>query len=97
MSFVGIRSAAKAILVPMATGMTLTLCLLTLAKQRPNAKYVLWSRIDQKSCFKSMILSNLIPIIIDTIPTANGLITNIPGRIFSLENKHNLALEFCRI
>ncbi len=39
----------------MATGMTLTLCLLALRKVRlAGAKYVIWSRIDQKSCFKSI-------------------------------------------
>ncbi|CUT99692.1 o phosphoseryl tRNA(Sec) selenium [Echinococcus multilocularis] len=37
----------------MATGMTLTLCLLTLKRRRgPQAKYVIWPRIDQKSCLK---------------------------------------------
>ena len=39
--------------VPMATGMAMTLCLLALRKVRPpTARYVLWSRIDQKSCFE---------------------------------------------
>lgn len=41
--------------VPMATGMSLTLCFLTLRHKRPTAKYIIWPRIDQKSCFKSMI------------------------------------------
>lgn len=41
--------------VPMATGMSLTLCFLTLRHKRPKAKYIIWPRIDQKSCFKSMI------------------------------------------
>lgn len=61
----------------MATGMTLALCLSTIKKTRPNASYVLWSRIDQKSCFKSMIAANLNPIIIDTIHTESGLSTNV--------------------
>ena len=39
----------------MATGMTLMLCLLTFRQRRPDSRYVLWPRIDQKSCFKSMI------------------------------------------
>uniref|UniRef100_A0A1A9VIF1 O-phosphoseryl-tRNA(Sec) selenium transferase n=1 Tax=Glossina austeni TaxID=7395 RepID=A0A1A9VIF1_GLOAU len=54
--------------VPMATGMPLTLCLLSLKKRTPSAKYVLWSRIDQKSCFKSITTAGLTPIIIDTLP-----------------------------
>lgn len=42
-------------LIPVATGMALLLVLLTLKQRRPKAKYVVWPRIDQKSCFKSMI------------------------------------------
>ncbi|KAJ6634831.1 O-phosphoseryl-tRNA(Sec) selenium transferase [Pseudolycoriella hygida] len=68
----------KVLLVPMATGMTLALCLSAIKRERPNASYVLWSRVDQKSCFKSMLVANLIPVIIDTIPTENGLLTNVP-------------------
>lgn len=41
--------------VPMATGMSLTLCFLTLRHRRPKARYIVWPRIDQKSCFKAMI------------------------------------------
>src|SRR6218665_2177764 len=51
----GVPSVASAFVVPMATGMTLMLCLLTFRNLRPLAKYVLWPRIDQKSCFKSMV------------------------------------------
>lgn len=63
----------------MATGMTLALCLSTAKKNRPNASFVLWSRIDQKSCFKSMLVANLHPVIVDTIQTENGLSTNVPA------------------
>ncbi|EUB58307.1 tRNA guanosine-2'-O-methyltransferase TRM11 [Echinococcus granulosus] len=49
----GAPSTEACLLVPMATGMTLTLCLLTLKRRRgPQAKYVIWPRIDQKSCLK---------------------------------------------
>ncbi|VDP93093.1 unnamed protein product [Echinostoma caproni] len=47
---------AHCFLVPMATGMSLTLCMLTLRKRRPTgARFVLWPRIDQKSCFKCIL------------------------------------------
>ncbi|XP_058824108.1 O-phosphoseryl-tRNA(Sec) selenium transferase [Topomyia yanbarensis] len=65
---VGIRSCKKAILVPLATGMAVMMTLLSLKAKRPQAKYVLWSRIDQKSCFKSIQTAGLIPVVIDTIP-----------------------------
>ena len=41
--------------VPMATGMSLVLCMLALRQHRPGARYVIWPRIDQKSCIKSII------------------------------------------
>ena len=61
-------------------GMTMTLCLLTIKKQRPNSRYVLWSRIDQKSCFKSILTANLEPIIIEQIENSDTkyLQTNLP-------------------
>lgn len=62
----------------MATGMTISFCLSTLKKHRNSAKYVLWSRIDQKSAFKAIILANLLPVIIDTkIDDTNGLATDV--------------------
>lgn len=39
----------------MATGMSLVLCMMAIKQDRPDAKFVLWSRIDQKACFKSII------------------------------------------
>ena len=42
-------------MVPMATGMSLVLCMLAMRQHRPEAKYVIWPRIDQKSCIKSII------------------------------------------
>ena len=45
----------QCVLIPVATGMAMLLVLLTLKQKRPEAKYVLWPRIDQKSCFKCMV------------------------------------------
>ena len=53
------------LLLPMATGMALTLAFLTLAEAYPEKKYVLWSRIDQKTCLKSIKTANLIPVVIE--------------------------------
>ena len=33
----------------------MVMTLLTLKEQRPGAKYVIWPRIDQKSCFKCIL------------------------------------------
>uniref|UniRef100_A0A8D8NBR9 O-phosphoseryl-tRNA(Sec) selenium transferase n=1 Tax=Culex pipiens TaxID=7175 RepID=A0A8D8NBR9_CULPI len=64
----GIRSCKKALLVPLATGMSVMMVLTALKVSRPEARYVLWSRIDQKSCFKSIVTAGLIPVVIDTVP-----------------------------
>lgn len=53
---IGLRNTKACLLVPMATGMTLMLVLLHVKSLRPAAaKYVLWSRIDQKSCLKCVL------------------------------------------
>ncbi|XP_073826771.1 sec synthetase [Musca autumnalis] len=75
----GITSCKACFLLPMATGMSLTLCFLSLRKLRPKGKYILWSRIDQKSCFKSMTAAGFTPIVINTKRRENqdGLCTNL--------------------
>jgi O-phospho-L-seryl-tRNASec:L-selenocysteinyl-tRNA synthase len=71
----GFQKPATALVLPLATGMTLAMCLLTLRSKVAAAadsdaaapKYVIWSRIDQKSCFKSIITAGLIPLIVDHV------------------------------
>lgn len=74
------------IIFPSATGMTLTLCYLTLKLLKPKANYVIWSRIDQKSCLKSIITSGLIPIIIPPIQYGEQLQTDIKGILKAVED-----------
>lgn len=71
------RDVKEACLFPMATGMTMTLVLLTLAKLKPGAKRVIWLRHDQKSVFKSILTAGLTPIIIDPILEDDQLVTNV--------------------
>ena len=73
----GVTGVKECFLVPMATGMSLTLTMLTMKKQRPRAKFVLWSRIDQKSCFKSILTSGLEPAIIELIKVGDELQTDL--------------------
>ena len=51
----GVHSAQKCALLPVATGMAMLLVLLTLKQKRLGAQYVLWPRIDQKTCFKCIV------------------------------------------
>ena len=62
---VGVPNTKACFVAPMATGMSLVLCLLALRQKRPNAKYVIWPRIDQKSCFKSILTAGFTPVIIN--------------------------------
>ena len=65
------------LLLPLATGMAISLSLLTLAELRPNRKFVLWSRIDQKTCLKSIITANLTPICIPLRQIGDSLTTDL--------------------
>eukprot|EP01080_Neovahlkampfia_damariscottae_P008521 gene8521-345_t len=61
----GGQSTKKCIVVPMCTGMSLSLVFTTLASKNKKGKYVLWSRIDQKSCFKSIFTASLTPEVVE--------------------------------
>ena len=68
----GIQHAKAALVLPVATGMSIALTLMTLRAERrdeppQNARYVLWLRIDQKACFKAIYTAGLIPIVIGTV------------------------------
>ncbi|NXD06452.1 SPCS transferase, partial [Nothocercus nigrocapillus] len=73
----GVRTVTSCFVVPMATGMSLTLCFLTLRHKRPKAKYIIWPRIDQKSCFKSMITAGFEPVVIENVLEGDELRTDI--------------------
>ncbi|KAB0801636.1 hypothetical protein PPYR_03822 [Photinus pyralis] len=75
--FMGISARCECLVVPVATGMALVLSMLSIRGVLPNAKYVIWSRIDQKSCFKSILSAGFIPIVIDTIKVGDQLQTNL--------------------
>jgi len=65
---IGMSFIKDIIILPFATGMALTLSYLTLRLLKPKAKYIIWSRIDQKTCLKCIITSGFEPLIINPIP-----------------------------
>jgi len=73
----GVNSVKAAFLVPMATGMCLALSLLSFRSSRPNAKFVIWSRIDQKSCFKSILTAGFTPIVVELRKVGDELTTDV--------------------
>uniref|UniRef100_A0A5S6R295 O-phosphoseryl-tRNA(Sec) selenium transferase n=1 Tax=Trichuris muris TaxID=70415 RepID=A0A5S6R295_TRIMR len=68
----GIRSCVACRIFPVATGMTLTLCLSFLRKLRPFATRIVWSRIDQRTCVKCMTFTGMEVVVVEQRPTANG-------------------------
>lgn len=93
---IGTRSLQKSIVVPLATGMGMLLCLRTFHKMRPDSKYVIWPRIDQKSCFKCILTAGLIPIIVKNEMKDDGLIGNV-GDIEDKINELNPKTIVCII
>lgn len=92
----GLNPSLECIVFPLATGMTLALTWLTLKSLHPEKKYVVFSRIDQKSCFKSVVTANLIPIVVDPILVEGELQTNL----VEIENiliaqSHEILGVFC--
>ncbi|KAG7401248.1 hypothetical protein PHYBOEH_002432 [Phytophthora boehmeriae] len=63
----GLRAVESALVLPVATGMSLTLVLLQLKEAKPDARYVIWPRIDQKSCFKSIVAAGLTPLVLENV------------------------------
>mmetsp|Transcript_3452 Transcript_3452/g.5757 ORF Transcript_3452/g.5757 Transcript_3452/m.5757 type:complete len:491 (-) Transcript_3452:694-2166(-) len=57
-------AAAYGILVPMCTGMSMSLVLSSI--REPGKDVVLWSRIDQKSCFKAVLTAGLQCVVVPT-------------------------------
>lgn len=77
----GILNAKAALIMPCATGLSLALTMMTLKQQkRPAlARYVIWSRIDQKSCFKSMLTAGFVPYVVETVLVGDELQTDVPA------------------
>jgi len=79
----GVTRASAALVVPCATGLTMALVLRAVearAAARGGAagglpagpRYVLWSRIDQKSCFKALRLAGLTPVVVELARGGGG-------------------------
>ena len=64
----------------------MVMTLLTLKQQRPGAKFVIWPRIDQKSCFKCILTAGnfAVPLI-----SSCGIELNI-----SCNNEKNVYLYY---
>mmetsp|Transcript_1611 Transcript_1611/g.5842 ORF Transcript_1611/g.5842 Transcript_1611/m.5842 type:complete len:200 (-) Transcript_1611:4507-5106(-) len=63
----GFRNAKHAAVIPVATGMALTLTMCALREQRPSCRKVIFLRIDQKSCVKSVLTAGFELVVVDNV------------------------------
>lgn len=69
--------------LPLATGMSLTLVLLALRGQRgPGADTVVWSRVDQKTCLKAVTAAGLRPHVVELRREGDQLVTDLEVRVY---------------
>ena len=82
----GLSCIKDVIILPFATGMSITISLLTLKAEsdkkcresgEPLKEYVIFPRIDQKTCLKSIYTANLKPIVIEPVQKGDELGTNL--------------------
>lgn len=73
----GATGLSECLVLPVATGMCVTLTLLALRQLRPDAKYVVWPRIDQKSCLKAIAASGATPVVIENVLEGDELRTDV--------------------
>lgn len=70
--------AANGILLPLCTGMSMSLVLSSLRSENNTQRnIVLWSRIDQKSCFKAISSAGLICVVVPTKVDGDAVVTDM--------------------
>lgn len=75
----GLSCIKDALVLPLATGMSLSLAMLTMKGQNPDRDVVIFSRIDQKTCLKAIKTANLVPVVVDPVQEEDELITDVEG------------------
>lgn len=75
----GTAGVRESLVLPLATGMSVTLTLLALRQLRPEATHVVWPRIDQKSCAKAVAAAGLKLVAIENVLEGDELRTDVPA------------------
>lgn len=73
----GQTAAKHGILLPLCTGMSMSLVLSSLRDTNPGRSIVLWCRIDQKSCFKAISSAGLTCVVIPTTLEGDEVVTDL--------------------
>ncbi|KAG7350578.1 pyridoxal-phosphate dependent enzyme [Nitzschia inconspicua] len=85
--------AAFGILLPLCTGMSMSLLLQSMKKEgSPNKDIVLWSRIDQKSCFKAIGVAGLRCVVVPTKIQGDEVITDLEAMEAALQEHGDRVL-----
>ena len=84
---IGLSCINDCIVLPFATGMSITLTLLALKSAKPSAEYVIWPRIDKKTCLKSILTANLVPLVIQPVIKDDEILTNLEDITAAINDK----------
>ena len=78
MRIAGLEDMGPALVLPLATGMTLTLVLLAVKSKRPKtATKVVWCRLDQKTCVKAVLSAGLELVVVSPKLVGDQLCTDL--------------------
>lgn len=88
------QTAAKhGILLPLCTGMSMSLVLSSIRDATdPSRSIVLWCRIDQKSCFKAISSAGLTCVVIPTTLEGDEVVTNLQALEEAMRSNDNKVL-----
>lgn len=73
----GLQDVGLVLTVPLATGMTITMSLLAIRHMNPKAQYVIWPRVDQKTCLKCIIAAGFQPEVVSMKLMGDQLVTDV--------------------
>ena len=82
----GMDDVGKALVIPVATGMALVLSMMTLRSTRPDATVVIWSRIDQKTCIKSIMAAGYTVVRVELKREGTALVTDVDAIELEIES-----------
>ena len=90
----GLKAAAHGILLPLCTGMSMSVVLSSLRAQASSVErnVVLWSRIDQKTCFKAIASAGLQCVVVPTVLQGDEVVTDLKAMQAALETYQDQVL-----
>lgn len=57
--------------------MSLALTFATLRNTKPGAKFIVWTRMDQKSCFKAIAAAGFTPVVVENLVEVSQEVTRV--------------------